>query len=59
MFHDAKCEWNPTSASPSCRCAERTYLATATDEERAAFARRRGYDTNSESSWDLPPRRTA
>lgn len=59
MKHDTQCELDGLSASPSCRCAERAYLATASDEEKVAFRNRRGYDTNHESQWDLPPRRTA
>jgi hypothetical protein len=46
MIHDAECEMRPDANSPHCRCAERAYLATASDEEREQWANRRGYDTN-------------
>ncbi len=59
MKHDELCEFDPQAASPHCRCAERTYLASATDDEKAAFKARRGYDTNAMATWDLPPRSTA
>lgn len=54
--HDPQCEW--TDTSPSCCCAQRAFLDTATEAEKAAFHARRGYDTNNETSWDLPPRGT-
>lgn len=57
MIHDDRCEWDRTSDSPHCRCAERAFLADASPEEVAAFKARRGYDTNAMSTWDLPPRR--
>lgn len=57
MKHDQLCEMDNNAASPHCRCAERAFLATASDEERQAWAGRRGYDTNLQSTWDLPPRR--
>lgn len=59
MKHDDECELDGYAASPHCRCAERAYLATATDDEKAAYRARRGYDTNAQATWDLPPRRTA
>ena len=58
MSHDAACEWDERDRQPFCKCAERAFLATATDEEKAAFKARRGYDTNAQATWDLPPRRT-
>lgn len=59
MSHDEICEMDSRAASPYCRCAERAYLATASDDEKAAFRARRGYDTNAQVTWNLPPRRTA
>ena len=56
MKHDPDCEMDGTAGSPHCKCAERAYLATASDEEREAWTHRRGYDTNGASAWDLPPR---
>lgn len=58
MKHDPSCELARNISQPSCRCAERAYLATASDDERAAWSRRRGYDTNAQTGWDLPPRTT-
>lgn len=46
MKHDARCEWRETDRSPHCRCAERAFLTTATDDERTRFHNRTGYDHN-------------
>jgi hypothetical protein len=54
--HDDQCELPKSPNSPTCHCAERAYLATATDAERDAWKKRRGYDTNIATGWDLPPR---
>ena len=56
MRHDEGCEWDRTSDSPHCRCAERAFLADASPDEVAAFKARRGYDTNFQTQWDLPRR---
>jgi hypothetical protein len=55
--HDDRCELDPDSSHPTCHCAERTYLATATPEERDAWKKRSGYDSNRDARWGTPPRR--
>lgn len=56
MKHDDQCELHKDHNQPTCHCAERAYLATASDQEREAWKARRGYDTNQATGWDLPPR---
>lgn len=44
MKHDPACELQPRDLT--CRCAERAYLVTATEEELIAWVTRTGYDRN-------------